>query len=112
VFRPAKIHSKEPGLYGAGATVTVWVRLSPQSLARSIKKITPELLTITEPEVSFRKRGSIAVGEGFLPDHLACPTGDSATALPIALTATTDIATAVPMINCVMLLLRMIASHP
>jgi len=46
------------------------------------------------------------------PITSACPTGDCATALPIALTATTDIATAVPMINCVMLLLRMIASHP
>ena len=31
-------------------------RLSPGSVARSIKKITPELLTITEPEVNFRKR--------------------------------------------------------
>jgi len=51
----------------------VRVRLSPESLARSIKKIAPELLTITEPEVSFRKRGSIAVGEGFLPDHLGLP---------------------------------------
>ena len=48
-------------------------RLSPESLARSIKKIALELLTITEPEVSFRKRGSIAVGEGFLPDDLGLP---------------------------------------
>jgi hypothetical protein len=40
-------------------------------------------------------------------------TGDCATGLPIALMATTDIptATTMPMINCVMLLLRMIASH-
>jgi hypothetical protein len=45
-------------------------RLSPGSVARSIKKITPELLTITEPEVSFRKRGPTAVGEGVLPDDL------------------------------------------
>src|SRR5258708_34419581 len=48
-------------------------RLSPESLARSIKKIAPKLLTLTEPEVSFRKRGSIAVGEGFLPDDLGLP---------------------------------------
>jgi hypothetical protein len=41
-------------------------RLSPESVARSIKKITPELLTITEPEVSFRKRGPDA-GVGLLP---------------------------------------------
>ena len=46
-------------------------RLSPGSVARSIKKITPELLTITEPEVSFRTRGPTAVGEGVLPDDLS-----------------------------------------
>lgn len=45
-------------------------RLSPGSVARSIKKITPELLTITEPEVSFRKRGFRSVGEGFLCGEL------------------------------------------
>jgi hypothetical protein len=45
-------------------------RLSPGSVARSIKKIATELLTITEPEVSFRERGSKAVGGGFLHDDL------------------------------------------
>ena len=70
-----------------------------------------ELLTITEPEVSFRKRGFRSVGEGFLCGELCFLDRDCATALPIAPTLTTAIpmATAIPMTNCVMLL-GMIAS--
>ena len=70
-----------------------------------------ELLTITEPEVSFRKRGFRSVGEGFLCGELcfldrglrngAADRATPTTAIPMA--------TAIPMTNCVMLL-GMIAS--
>jgi len=57
VFRLAEIHSKEPGLHRS-------VRRSPQSVARPVKEIASELLAISEPEVSLRKRRSIR--ESFL----------------------------------------------
>ena len=40
-------------------------KTSPEPIA-PIKKMDSELLPITEPEVSFRKRGFRSVGEGFL----------------------------------------------
>jgi len=44
-------------------------KTSPEPVA-PIKKMDSELLPITEPEVSFRKRGFKSVGEGFLRDDL------------------------------------------
>ena len=44
-------------------------KTSPEPVA-PIKKMDSELLPITEPEVSFRKRGFKPVGEGFLRDDL------------------------------------------
>src|SRR6476469_6363339 len=56
-----------PGRAGA---FTVRERPSFEKAARSIEKIAPELLTITEPEVRFRNLGFRSVGEGFLRDDL------------------------------------------
>ena len=61
VSRLAEIHSKEPGLHRS-------VRRSPQSVARPVKEIASELLVISEPEVSLRKRRSIR--ESFLRAEL------------------------------------------
>ena len=65
---------------------------------------------IAEPEISFRRRRAITVREeGLLRGDLGHSIGGCATAVM----ATTDIPTptAVPMINCVMLLFCMIASN-
>jgi len=61
MFRLTEIHSNEPGLHRS-------VRRSPQSVARSVKEIAPELLTLSEPEVSVRKRRSLR--ESSLPADL------------------------------------------
>ena len=45
------------------------IACSPQSVMRSSKKISVELLAITEP-VHFRNRRLKAVGENFLPSDL------------------------------------------
>jgi hypothetical protein len=77
--------------------------LSPEPVV-PIKKMNSELLPITEPEVSFGKLGFRFVAQDFLR-------GDLPRVLRIGptLTAAIPMATAIPMINCV-LLLGMIAS--
>ena len=86
--------------------------VSPEPIARPIKKDSFQLLMVTKPEIELRRLGFVTVGEAPLGEAWVCSTVDCAAAsLPIAptLTAAIAMAAAIPMTNCAMLL-RMVAS--